>query len=251
MPEFLQYLFGRLRDKAPITHEVDGQHYAVTPQGTLGAPILELVPQFEAPTFPVSTLSALVDLYKQDVDEFSDDEGGVALHVVDYRTVRLVSKCADGFGRRHVYAIAKHEGDVPFEFGKYHEVEKFLIDFQASFFYTDEAMKVRTVVSSVQSGKMVATADDGLSQQLEIRGGTVTNAKVVIPADGIELVPWRTFRDAAPVASKFLLRLKEGKAKDDPPNAALFEIDQKWKLDTVNSVAHYLRTHVPGAPVIA
>ena len=251
MTEFLQYLFGRLKDKAPVTHMVGGQPYAVRSDGTLGAPVLELLPQFEAPVFPVSTLSALVDLWKQDVDNFRDDEGGVAFHVVDFRTVRIVSKCSDEYGRRHVYAFAKHEGDVPFEFGKYLEVEKFLIDFQASFFYTDEAIKVRTVVSSVQSGKTISTADDGLSQQLEIRGGTVTNAKVVIPADGIELVPWRTFRDAAPVASKFLLRLKEGKAKDDPPNAALFEIDQKWKLDTVNSIAHYLRSHAPDAPVIA
>jgi hypothetical protein len=249
MTEFLQYLFGRLKDKAPITHEVDGQHFAVKSDGTLGAPVLELMPQFDKPTFAVSSLSALVDLWKQNVDKFSGEEGGVVLHVVNYRTVNLVSRCADEYGRRHLYAQAKHEGETPFEFGKFHEAEKFLVDFQASFFYNDEAVKVRTVVSNVQGGTTIATADDGLSQTVEMRGGTVTNAKVVIPAEGIELIPWRTFRDASPVASKFLLRLKQ--AKDGPPCAALFNIDQKWHLDSVNSVADYLRKHAKDAPVIA
>lgn len=255
MKEFLQYLFGRLKDKTPVTVEVDGQHYAVKADGTLGGPVLELMPQFEPPTFAVKTLSALIGLWKQNIDCFRGDDGGgsVSLHVVDYRTVELVSTQADEFGRRHVYARAKHEEEIPFVFGKYMESEKFLIDFQASFFCTDEAMKVRTVVSSVQSSTTISTADDGLSQQIEMRGGTVSNSKVVLPADGIELVPWRTFRDAAPVASKFLLRLdaSKDKDKDKTPIAALFEIDQKWKLDTVNSIASYLRRHADGANVIA
>jgi hypothetical protein len=70
-----------------------------------------------------------------------------------------------------------------------------------------------------------------------------------LPAEGVPLIPWRTFREAAPVESRFLLRLQQ--VKDAPPNVALFEIDQKWKLDTVQSVAAWLREALPAATVLA
>jgi hypothetical protein len=72
---------------------------------------------------------------------------------------------------------------------------------------------------------------------------------VTLPADGVPLIPWRTFREAPPVESRFLLRLQS--VKDAAPNAALFEIDQKWKLDTVESIAGWLSAAVPEARVIA
>ena len=84
---------------------------------------------------------------------------------------------------------------------------------------------------------------------MEVKDGTVTRSGVTIPAEGIELIPWRSFRDAAPVTSKFLLRLRG--VKDGLPALALFEIDQKWKLDTIHSIGDWLRKNVKGAKVIA
>lgn len=246
MKDFLEYLVGRLKDKQAVTVEVKGQHYAVQANGTLGAPVRDLAPQFVKPTFEVSTLSALAELYQQKVDQFPAE---VALHVADHVTVELVGLRADEFGSRHVYARATHTAECPFRFGEYIPAEKFLIDFRTSFLFNEEAMKVQKVVSSLESGMSISTADDGLSQSLEIKAGTTSKTGVVLPADGVALIPWRTFRDAAPVESKFLLRLKG--VKDSVPHVALFDIDQKWKLDTVNSIAGWLRKHVAGATVIA
>lgn len=246
MKEFLEYLFDRLKAKMPVTVEVAGQHYAVQPNGTLGAPIRELAPQFTKPVFTVATLSALATAVTAKVDDFGVD---VALHVADYRTVRLVSTKADKYGHRHVFAEAKHVDECPFEFNKYMGAEKFQIDLRTSFFLNDDAVKVLTVVSNLESGQSISVADDGLSQKLEVKLGTVSKTEIVLPSDGVPLIPWRTFRDAVPVESKFLLRLKQ--VKDDLPQVALFEIDQKWKLDTVNSIAHWLGKHVSGVPVIA
>jgi hypothetical protein len=39
--------------------------------------------------------------------------------------------------------------------------------------------------------------------------------------------------------------------KDSLPQVALYDIDQKWKLDTANSVADWLRAKLPDATVIA
>jgi hypothetical protein len=239
MTEFLQYLFGRLKDVRLVTVKVGDQDYAVRENGTLGDPVRQLAPQFIKPTFKVATLSALAGAVTAVVDDFGQD---VALHVVDYRTVQLVSIKADEFGHRHVFAEAKHDVECPLRFNEYMAAEKFLIDLKTSFYTNDEALKVQKVVSSLESGQTISMADDGMSQQVEIKAGTVSKSQVVLPADGIPLIPWRTFRDADPVESKFLLRLKQ--VKDDLPLVALYDIDQKWKLDTVNSVAKWLGEHI-------
>jgi hypothetical protein len=77
----------------------------------------------------------------------------------------------------------------------------------------------------------------------------VTRSTVQLPAEGIPLIPWRTFRDASPVESKFLLRMKG--VKDALPHIALYEIDAKWQLDTVNSIGKYLAAALPEIPLIA
>jgi hypothetical protein len=242
----LEYIFSRLKDKQPVTHTVGKVEYAVKSDGTLGNPVLELAPQWDKPTFTVGTLSALRELWDGKVDGFGDEVG---LHVADYLTVHLISLQADEFGRRHIYATATHRSETPFKFGVYLEAEQFLIDMRTSFLFDDEAVKLHSFCSQLESGMTVSLADDGVSQKLEVKAGTSSKSAVTIPAEGISLIPWRTFRDASPVSSKFLLRVKT--VKDSLPHIALFEIDQKWKLDTINSIAEWLRKHAKGAKIVA
>jgi hypothetical protein len=246
LKQALEYLFGRLKDTQPVTHKVGDQEYAVSADGVLGAPVRALMPQWNKPTFNVGTLSALKDLYEVKVDDFPETTG---LHVADHLNVSLISLAADQFGRRHVYAKATHAQETPFKFGEYMQAEEFVIKLRASFFYNDEAVKVHKLCSNLESGTSVTLGDDGISQKVEVKTGTASKAGIEIPAEGINLVPWRTFRDAAPVNSKFLLRLKT--VKDSLPMVALFEIDQKWKLDTVNSIREWLRKHIKDAKIIA
>lgn len=244
--EALEFLSKLQTPKNPVTVEVNGQHYAVEASGTLGQPVRDLAPQWQKPVFKVSTLSALKCLFEAKLDDFPETVG---LHVADYRTVRLVSLKADEFGRRHVYAEAVHEAETPFKFNLYLPAEEFLIGLRASFYYNDEAVKVQQVCSQLSSGTAVNLADDGISQKLEVSGGTISKAQVVIPAEGIELILWRTFRDAPAVASKFLLRLKS--VKDGLPTVALFEIDQKWRLDSIHAIGEWLGKNIQGVTIIA
>jgi hypothetical protein len=244
--EALEYLFGRLKDKRPVTHKVDEQEYEVKADGTLGEPVRKLEPQWTKPAFLVATLSGLAELVKAHVDEFPT---AVALYVRNYLTVELVDLKADDFGSRHVYARASHEEGAAFKFNQFLEAEDFLISFRRSFLYNDEAVKVQQLCSNLSSGMTVNLADDGASQALEVKASTTSSAKVTIPAEGISLIPWRTFRDAAQVESKFLLRFKG--VKDGLPQIALFEIDQTWKLDAMNSIADWLKAHTKDVTVIA
>ena len=242
----LKFLASVQTPKNPVTVQVAKQTYAVKPDGTLGDPVRELAPQWPKPAFQVSTLSGIAELVKAKLDDF---EQTVGLHVVDHLNVHLVALKADEFGRRHVYAEAVHVEGAGFQFNKFLDAEEFLIAFRRSFLFNEDAVKVQQLCSSLESGMQVSMADDGLSQQLEIKSGTLSRSPVKLPAEGIPLVPWRMFRDAAPVVSKFLLRLRG--VKDGLPLIALYEIDQQWKLECVQSIAHWLRTHVKDVAVIA
>jgi hypothetical protein len=246
MKEVLQYLFDRLKDTRPVTHKVNDQEYAVRSDGTLGEPVRALKPQWTAPVFEVGTLSALAALYAAKVDGLPTEVG---FHIANHLTVELVALQADEFGLRHVYARATHKPETPFIFDKYYpSPEDFLIAFRASFLFNEEAVKVQQLCSTLGGGEAVAVSDDGISQEVVVKSGTVTKSSISLPADGVQLVPWRTFTEASPVVSKFLLRMKG--IKDGLPAIALFEIDAKWKSETKESIAHWLKEHTKGATIL-
>jgi hypothetical protein len=248
--EVLEYLFGRLKAEPPVTVHVDSQAYAVKSDGTLGDPIRELrpIPTIENPTLKVPTLSGLAGAVLAGLDGLDQKEIMVA--VADVYTVVVSSIEADEYGRRHNWVLATHQPETLFTFNKYYtSPEEFIIAFRAAFYFNDEATKVQQLCSTVGAGDAVVVVDDGVSQEVTVKSGTVTRSTVTLPADGVTLIPWRTFRDATPVESKFLLRMKG--VKDGLPQIALFEIDAKWRVDTMQSIAAYLATALPGVTIIA
>lgn len=242
--EFLEYLFSRFKDTRPVTHVVNNVPYAVNADGTLGLPVRELAPQWTAPTLEATSLDGLIAAYNAGIDGFS---GKVGLHVVNPRQVELLSLAADGFGHRHVWVRAKHQAECPFRFDTYYESEAFLLAFRTSFLYEENAVKVQRLVSTLSANSSVHISDDGMSQNVTVQDGAVTRANVELPPE-IPLAPWRTFREVNPVISKFMLRLKS--VKDSVPHVALFEVDARWRLDTIASVAAYLGNALPKVTIL-
>ncbi|MHB8303634.1 MAG: hypothetical protein ACYDC6_12465 [Acidobacteriaceae bacterium] len=242
--EFWQYLFGRLKDAKPVTHEVAGQAYAVKADGTLGDAVRGLAPQWVKPGMLFTTLDGLVGAYRSKIDDFSER---VALHVHSPTVVSLVSLVADEYGNRHVFAQAFCKLECPFKFNTYLDSESFLIAFRASCNFNENAVQIQRLLSTLANESSVSVSDDGISQTVTTKSGAITRASIELPAE-IPLVFWRTFREAAPVESKYLLRLKGEPGK--VPTVALFEIDAKWQLDTVRSVAAYLAEQLPDATIL-
>jgi hypothetical protein len=245
--EALEFLTKLQTPKNPLTVEIHGEPYGVKVDGTVGDYIKIPRTTVIASRLEVVTLSALVAAYKAGIDSL--DGALVAVHVVDPFEVEVIDINADAFGDRHSYIRASHETETPFPFDTFLKPEEFLIKFRASFFFNDEATKVQQLCSTLEVGTTVNVADDGISQQVTAVSGTITKAAIKLPAEGIPLIPWRTFRDANPVESKFLLRMKG--VKDSLPMIALFEIDEKWKLDTVGAIRDYLAENLPDATIIA
>jgi hypothetical protein len=244
--EALEFLAKIQTPKNPLTVDIHDQPFSVKPDGTVGEVVRPIDLSWPKPAFVVSTLSGLVDAYKAKVGELGER---VALAIQDHLQVNLVDLDCDKYGKRRAYAIAKHEPDTAFEFAKFYEPEKFIIAFRAGFYFNEEAVKVQQLCSTIASGNAVAVNDDGISQEVVVKSGTLTKAGIVLPADGVPLFPWRTFRDANPVQSRFLLRMKG--VKDGLPLIAIFEIDARWKLDHIASIRSYLHGELPDATIIA
>lgn len=242
--EALDYLTKLQTPKNPITVELRGEPYAVKIDGTIGEHIRKPDTTITYPCVAVSTLSALVAAFNSMVDAKA-----VAVHIRDPLEVRIIDIKPDEFGHRQLYVSATHEAETDFTFDTYYLPEEFIIKFRASFLFNEEAVKVQQLCSTLEAGSTVSVADDGISQTVVIATGTINKTPVTLPAEGVPLIPWRTFRDAAPVESKFLLRMKT--MKDSLPRIALFEIDEKWRLDTIGAIREYLKAQLPDATIIA
>jgi hypothetical protein len=241
--EALEFLANLQTPKNPITHEVNGVHYEVTNGGTLGKAIALPDLRHRPGTLLTGTLSGFIDAFKARVVL------GTAVHIASPTLVRLIDLVPDEtFGTRDIHIQAQHSQETRFVFDKFYEPEEFLLAFRASFYFNEEAVKVQQLCSTVQAGQGVSVSDDGISQEVTTVSGTMTRAAVTLPADGVPLIPWRTFREANPVESKFLLRMKG--VKDKLPQIALFEIDAKWQIETIASVRRYLKGHLPEGTVI-
>jgi hypothetical protein len=245
--EFAQDVMDRIKPQ-PISVTVEGAHYAVVPgqHGPAVGAHIRLPAPTAKHTLQLATLTGFVDAFKADIDEFPDK---VAVHVLDPITVALVSLQADEFGRRHQWLRAVCGEENPFPFDTFQTPEAFLIRLQSGFLPTENVIALQRLASSLTTENSVGVADDGLSQVITIKQGTVTRDAITLPPR-IELFAYRTFREIDPIASDFMVRLK-GKP-GELPQIALLQIDAgKWKMNTVGVVSKWLEEKLPDAVVIA
>jgi hypothetical protein len=245
--EFMNEVLDRVKPQ-PITVEVEGEHYAVMPSEdgpSLGVHVRKPAPVAK-PTLKLATLTGFVDAFKSTIDEFPAE---VAIHVIDPTTVALISMRADEFGQRHEWMRATCMEQNPFAFDTYQVPETFLISLQSGFLPTENVIQLQRLASSLTTENSVGVADDGMSQVVTAKQGTVTRNAVTLPPR-IELFAYRTFREIDPVASDFMVRLKGDPGK--LPSIGLLQIDAgKWKLDTMGLVAKWLSNRLPEDVVIA
>lgn len=244
--EALEFLAKIQTPQRPVTQDVAGQPYAVNQDGTIGAPIRKVDPRYDRPALVVATLSGLVAAYKAGIDNLGSE---VCLVIKDPFNVVLMDLDVDEFGKRQTYVLAVHKEEKPFAFDTFIEPEPFLISFRTGFLFNDNAVMVQQLCSTIGAASGVAVSDDGVSQEVTVKSGTITKSTVQLPADGVALIPVRTFRDVNPVEAKFLLRMKG--VRDSLPKIALFEIDPMWKLYLVGSIRKYLEEQLPGAVIIS
>jgi len=238
-------------DKGNLIHPVtleNGQTYTfqidTTQHGTKIGALLK--PPVEA-VLTVTTLTGLRDA----IAATGMMPDGLLIHVEDYKTVHLKNRLNDNWGNRTTWITAKHSPVTKFVFDKYYsDPQEFIIQLQSSFYQTEEMLYLIRVASSLKAGNSVHASDDGFSQTVTIKTGEVTTAEVEI-RPRIKLIPMRTFPEASPVSSEFLIRFQQ--TGNGAPSIALFDLEgKKWEGELMGSVKNWLKSQVKGDfPIIA
>lgn len=199
----------------------------------------------QAAPLSVTTLTGFRDAISKYVPETT------TVHVESSACVSLIASQVDAWGRRATYVTAKYQPLNIFSYDRYYDdLPMFIVHLQSAFLQTDNLLYVIRIASNLKSGNTIQTTDDGFSQTLVLKRGEVETAEVKV-APRIKLIPVRSFPEAAPVESEFLIRFKQNGA--GAPTVALFDCDGgKWKGEQMAAIKTWLSSQIDsGFAIIA
>lgn len=180
----------------------------------------------------VNTLTALVDYIKGKPEELRES---MVLHIESPTQVRLYSGLIDE--RNREYLIASKAIVNEFEFDKYYDQERFIIELQANFLETEDLNKIKMVAGNIQAGTTANYDDDGISQKTTISSGIANKTDVIVP-NPVRLRPYRTFTEIEQPESSYIFRIKDS---ERGPAFKLVEADGGlWKNATMKKIKEYL-----------
>lgn len=193
-------------------------------------------------TLNVTTLTALVEYISQNRDRLPLDQ--LMIHVMSPTEVKLLSPLLDKDGTRDCFISI--EPELPsIAFGRLYENEGFNILMQSAFQDTEDKKIILKVVGNIIDKAVRQISDDGVSQAVTIKTGTVNVDNVVVP-NPVTLKPYRTFTEVEQPESKFIFRMREG------GNCMLVEADGgAWKRDAMENIKDFLSAQLPEISIIS
>ena len=190
----------------------------------------------------IFTLQGLVDFIKADVDNiFQNKDFRYIVSVMSPERVTIVSPLIGQDNERHVVAECEYHADrIPF--GAKMVLDDFMVMMQTRFDDTENRAKLLAVVGNMTDEQTNNVADDGVTQRITVKRGTVTNGTLSI-ANPAYLQAIRTFPEVEQPESPFVLRVTSSdKANDTPTMLALHECDGgAWKVSAVQTIGHFLK----------
>ncbi len=204
-----------------------------------------------ADTLIIHTLTGLVDYVK---DNLLKDLSGndFFVHVASPSEVNLYSSLFGPFSqRKHFLHVTLAESD-PYPFGRWLDIETFIIQIQAKFVPDDMTMAILKLLSNIKEETVKTSQDDGFSQSVKAKAGIALVEEVKVP-NPVSLRPYRTFLEVEQPASPFVLRLK---TVNGELNISLHDADGGlWKLEAIQDIKQFLEKEVAAmsveVPIIA
>lgn len=196
----------------------------------------------------VFTLAALRDLVGAGL-EAGDFPKNAFFHIADERTVELVARQTDVYGRRICFIKA---APVPFEafrFGQWLSQEEFVIAFSSRFADSADKNKVLAIASSLTNESASISEDNGFAQKVTVKAGLRQKESLTIEPK-VKLAPFRTFPEIPQPESEFVFRAKAN--GEGVPHLMLVEADGgAWKVDAIETIKQRLETYSLNIPIIA
>lgn len=194
----------------------------------------ELDPTWYASPLEVHTLSAIIDYIRSGADKWSMKAGRFILHVEDYNHVQLYREMDDQKRRDHLLTASSYL--CAFPFGKWMDLEQFIIQLQTSFVATEELEELAGLAGNIVGQSEISQRDDGITQQVTVKDG-ISLVKQKAVKNPIILRPYRTFSDVDQPEGSFVFRLKK---QNSEMLAALFSADgEDWKRKCIMEISKY------------
>lgn len=189
----------------------------------------------------VHTLTAILDYITSGCDEQEDDiNRKFVIHVENQKTVRLYHELNSDKVRECLLEACVEPSCFPF--GRWLNVEDFIIQMQSHFVDSWAVDSLIQLVSNIVDENSVTTTDDGKTQQVTARSGIALVKKEDVP-NPIDLAPYRTFNEIEQPESSFVFRIRKG---DKGIEAALFTADgNAWINDAIIGIRDWFAQEIP------
>lgn len=246
LKETVEFIFERGKKESNIV-EIGDDRYApsalqlkqIHPDPLPPAP--PLIPEFR-----VQTLSGLVSLIKEGIDQEAD----LLVHIVDETTVNLVTKNVDAWMRRPILVACNAFEYEQFPYGRQLTQEDFIINFQTRFVPDDgpdsDYIYVLRIAQNLTASIVSISDDNGVNQEATIRS-SLSGRKEIALRPRVTLAPRRTFSEVSQPSSEFLFRLHKQGTDERPamPNLSLHDASGTgWKVEAMESIKAFLAENV-------
>ena len=194
----------------------------------------------------VTTLGAVVSYLTENPDRL--DLTKTIVHVgdpdrVDVLGVLNLESADERRAVRRIRFMSARPIASKFKFGEFVDCEEAVIGLQAEFVVTPERDGVVKLLSSIKEGNVRETTDDGIGQEVVVRGGVTVADRATVP-NPVRLRPFRTFPEVEQPESMFILRVRSA-GEGSKPRVAFFDADgRKWRVDAIAAVLEFLRAGV-------
>lgn len=223
----------RLAVEKEVIYQEQGKTYYDSAKATLK----ELDGIKYAEPLTVRTLTSLVSFLKEKFDNETDVDGSkifkpLLVQIQSPTQVKVLSQL-DADRKRECLIQAEAQLNQ-FNYGRFMDSEKFIINILSLFIRDDNSEMVREYASAIRIEGGSDLTDNGVSQTATVKTGAATVEKVKIPSP-VELRPYRTFLEIDQPTSPFVFRI------DKLGDCALFEADGgMWRHVAVESLVEYL-----------
>lgn len=181
--------------------------------------------------FETYTLTSIIDYITKDPDGLCSDDP-LVIHIKS--PDRVLLQTANRFAENYRDTLIEANCLLPsIQFGRYLDVESFIIQMQSKFVKTDMTDLLLRIVGNVKEEQVRTTSDDGVSQQVVAKTGIAKVENILVP-NPVLLKPFRTFIEVNQPESMFVFRMQNG------PEMAIFEADGgAWRNEAISNIRKF------------
>lgn len=190
---------------------------------------LHKLPEDAPAAFNTKSLASIVDLINKEHSHNSLND--LIIHVESPTKVSVHTVLRGHLDRFNLYVATAELPRVTLD--SYLDLEAMNILLKSAFIQNETRDLLIKALSQVVEDAIKTSADDGMSQEVTVKTGIKTLARMEMPTI-VKLAPYRTFVEVEQPEGEFLLRLRKG------PEAALFEADGgAWKMAARKNIQNY------------